>query len=357
MMTFRNGRLRELRLPARTVRLMIEIAESKGFPQVCEKQHAQLARALRAATFLRSIESSNRADGITVEPRRLPALASGNVKPRNRSEEEIRGYAQALGLVYNEVPISGGTSDFVQRLHESALEGAVDAGQWKIAENEIFDGRPAVSVAATAEAIEELCLLYRAELKGEEVHPLLAAAAFVFDFLCIHPFREGNIRIAYLLIRLTLYQQGFDIGRYISLERFFAASLDDCYETLERSAEGWHEGKHDLIPWLNYFFRILRRGYVELEQRASQPTSNRGTKIPLVEAAIDSLPSEFTYPELQRTCPGVSRETVGRVVRRLRENGSLVCRRHGSAVTLQKAGNLLLAVRRSGRQIQNRSRT
>src|ERR1700687_4058703 len=125
MMTFRNGRLRELRLPARTVRLMIEIAETKGFPQGCEKQDAQWARALRAATFLRSIESSNRADGITVEPRRLPALASGNVNPRNRVEEEIRGYARALGLVYNEVPISGVTSDFVQRLHESALEGAV----------------------------------------------------------------------------------------------------------------------------------------------------------------------------------------------------------------------------------------
>lgn len=356
MMTFRNGRLRELRLPAGTVRLMIEIAESKSLPQLYEKQNSQLLRALRAAAVLRSIESSNRADGITVEPHRLPVLASGNVKPRNRSEEEIRGYARALNLVYAEAPISEVTPDFVRRLHEVALEGAGDAGQWKLEENDIFDvckveprslGHQAVSVAETAAAMEELCILYGTESKGQEVHPLLAAAAFVFDFLCIHPFREGNGRISRLLVLLTLYQQGFEVGRYISLERMFEASRDDYDEALRRSAKGWHEGNHDLIPWLNYFFGVLRHGYLEFEQRASELTSPRGQKIPLVEAAIDSLPDEFTFSELERTCPGVSHITLGRVVRQLRKNGSLVCRRHGSAVTWQKAGNLLLGVKRS----------
>lgn len=358
MMTFRNGRLRELRLPARTVRLLLEVAESKGLPQLYEKQNSQLLRALRAAALIRSIESSNRVDGITVAPDRLPVLASGHTKPLNRSEEEIQGYARALDLVYTEAPISEVTPEFVRRLHEVSVEGAGDAGQWKLEENEIFDvpsiearsvGHQAVSVTEIAAAMEELCLLYKAELKGQEVHPLLAVAAFVFDFLCIHPFREGNGRISRLLVLLTLYQQGFEVGRYISLERLFEVSRDNYIEALQRSAEGWHEGKHDLIPWLNYFFSVFRRAYLEFGQRASEPASPRGQKIPLVEVAIDSLPYEFTFSELERACPGVSRETIGRVVRQLRKNGSLLCRRHGSAVTWQKADDLLLGVKKSER--------
>jgi hypothetical protein len=192
--------------------------------------------------------------------------------------------------------------------------------------------------------MEELCNLYEAELKNQEVHSLLATAAFVFDFLCIHPFREGNGRVARLLILLTLSHQRFEAGRYISLERFFEASRDDCSEALRRSSEGWNDVKHDLIPWLNYFFGVLRRGYFEFEQRASEPVSHRGRKIPLVEVAIDSLPCEFTLSELEQTCPGVSRMTLGRVVRELKKNGCLVCRRDdGAIVTWQKAGNLIFA--------------
>ena len=337
---------------------MIEIAESKGLPQIYEKQNSQLLRALRAAALIRSIECSNRFDGIIVAPDRLPVLAAGRAKPRNRSEEEIRGYARALNLVFSEAPISQVTPDFVRKLHGIALEGASDAGQWKLEQNGIFDdctdktrslGYQAVALTEIAAAMDELCTLYREELKRNEVHSLLAVAALVLDFLFIRPFREGNGRISRLLILATLHQQRFEVGRYISLERFFEASRDDYCEALRNSAEGWLEGKHDPIPWLNYFFSVLRHSYLEFEQRASEPTSNRGKKQPLVEAAIDSLPFEFTFSELERTCPGASRVTLGRVLRHLRKNGSLVCRRSGSGVTWQKTGDLLLAVKRSGR--------
>jgi Fic family protein len=357
MMTFRRGRLQELGLPAGTVRPLIEIAESKGRQQFYEKQNLHLSRVLRAAAFLRSIESSNRFDGVTVAPDRLPVLAAGRVRPRNRPEEEIRGYARALNLVYAEAPSSQLTPHFVRRLHEVTMEGAEDAGQWRLEESDIFDGcgvqprsfsHRAVCVTEIEAAMEELCMLYTAELKGREVHSLLAVAAFVLDFLCIHPFREGNGRISRLLVLLTLCQQGFEVGRYISLERFYEASRDDYCEALQRSSERWHEGKHDPIPWLNYFFSVLRSSYLEFEQRTSQPTSPRGNKIPLVEAAIDSLPREFVPSELERTCPGVSRSTVWRVVRRLRKKGSLLCRHHGGTVTWEKAGDLLLPVKRIG---------
>jgi Fic family protein len=171
----------------------------------------------------------------------------------------------------------------VRRLHGVLLEGVRGAAQWKLEENEAFDVSKveppleyqAVSVAETAAAMEELCMLYRAELKGQQVHSLLAVPAFVLDFLCVQPFCEGNGRVSRLLVLLTLYPQGFKVGRYISLERFFEASRDDYCEALRRSSEGWKEGKHDLIPWLNYFYGVLRRGYLEFEQRASEPESPR----------------------------------------------------------------------------------
>ncbi len=357
-MTFRKRRLRALALPVGTVRLMMEIAESKGRQQFYTKQNSPLLRALRAAAFVRSIESSNRIDGVTVAPERLPPLAAGRDRPRNRWEEEIRGYARALNLIYTEPRNPQVTPDFLRRLHWITLEGAADAGQWKLEENEIFDVRGVeqrslilrtVSVLETPAAMEELCKSYRAELNGQEVHSLLAMAALVLDFLYIHPFREGNGRMSRLLALLALYQHGFEVGRFISLERLFEASRDDYCEALQRSYEGWHEGTHDPMPWLEYFFSVLQRGYQEFEQRAGETTSPRGQKTPLVEIAIDSFPCEFTLSELERTCPGVSRETVRRVVRQLRKNGSLVCQRHGSAVTWRKAGDLLLAVKRSGR--------
>jgi Fic family protein len=329
---------------------MVEIGESKGRQRLYEKQNSPMLRALRAAALIRSIESSNRRDGITVAPQRLPLLASQNAKPQDRSEEAIRGYSRALNLVFTEGSNSEVTPDFVCKLHKIALDGVVDAGQWKQEGDQIFGfdnvalpslGGPAVSVAKTPSAIEELCILYQAELKDEEVHPLLAVAAFVFDFLCIHPFRLGNGRISCLLMLSTLCQEGYLIGRYVSLERLLETAQEHYNEALQNSFEGWHEGKHDPIPWLDFFFKIVHSGYLEFEQRASEPVSNRSRKIPLVEVAIDSLPSEFTFQELERTCPGVSRETVGRAIRQLRKKGSLICRRHGSKVGWQKSGDLL----------------
>ena len=190
------------------------------------------------------------------------------------------------------------TPDFLRRLHQTTHEGAADAGQWKQKENEIIEFREnapptirfrPVSVADTPAAVEELCLSYRATLNQQEVQPLVSVAALVFDFLCIHPFRDGNGRISRLLTLLGLYQHGYEVGRFISLERLVEESRDDYYEALRKSSEGWHEGKHDLIPWLNYFLGVLRRAYREFEQRAGEVKSPRGAKTVLVETAIDAF--------------------------------------------------------------------
>ena len=167
---------------------------------------------------------------------------------------------------------------------------------------------------------------------------LLAIACLALDFLCIHPFRDGNGRVSRLLTLLALYQHGYEVGRYISLERLVEESREDYYEVLRRSSEGWHEGRHDLLPWLNYFLVILRRAYREFEARAGQARTPRGAKTGLIEAAIDAFVGEFTLTDLERACPGVSRDMVRRVLREYPESWQGRMPRPWSRGTLAEKG-------------------
>lgn len=143
-----------------------------------------------------------------------------------------------------------------------------------------------LGVEKVPEAVEEMCLLYRHALDQQHVPALIAVACLVLDFLCIHPFRDGNGRVSRLLTVLALYHHGIDVGRYISLERLIEESKEDYYAVLLSSSTGWHEGKHDLLPWLNYFLAVLRRAYFQFEERAGQVKSPRGAKTSLLEGAI-----------------------------------------------------------------------
>jgi Fic family protein len=347
-MTFRGGRLSKLNLPTGTVWLISDIAEAKGRQQLYTKQAPQLLKALREMALIQSVESSNRIEGVTVAADRLIPLVVGNAKPRDRSEEEIRGYRRALHLIHTDANKLDFGPEFLRQLHRTAQEGAADAGEWKKKENEIIEFREnapptirfrPVAVADTPAAVEELCLSYRASLNQQEVQPLVSVAALVFDFLCIHPFRDGNGRISRLLTLLGLYQHGYEVGRFISLERLVEESRDDYYEALRKSSEGWHEGKHDLIPWLNYFLGVLRRAYREFEQRAGEVKSPRGAKTILVETAIDGFPGEFTLAELERSCPGVSRDMVRLVLRQLQKKGRVACLGRGPSAHWRRKGN------------------
>ena len=350
MMTFRGGRLNKLHLPTGSVWLISDIAEAKGRQQLYAKQSPQLLKALREIALIQSVESSNRIEGVTVAPERLLPLVVGNAKPRDRSEEEIRGYRRALSLIHTDSQKLEVTPDFLRRLHETTHEGVADAGQWKQKENEIIEFREhapptirfrPVSVADTPAAMEELCLSYRAILNQQEVQPLVSVAALVFDFLCVHPFRDGNGRISRLLTLLGLYQHGYEVGRFISLERLVEESRDDYYEALRKSSEGWHEGKDDLIPWLNYFLGVLRRAYREFELRAGEVKSPRGAKTVLVETAIGAFPGEFTLVQLERACPGVSRDMIRRVLRQVKKRGRVSCLGRGPSARWQRKGTTL----------------
>ena len=275
MMSFRGGRLAHLSLPVSSAWLMTDVAEAKGRQDLYARQAPQLLEALRQTALIQSVESSNRIEGVTVAPDRLRPLVLEDARPRDRSEEEIQGYRRALERIHAEAKTLAITPELLQRLHATIQEGSGDAGQWKQVDNEIIElreGAPPlvrfrpVKVAETPAAVEELCLVYRHALNQSLAPPLVAVAALVFDFLCIHPFRDGNGRVSRLLTLLALYQQGYEVGRYVSLERLIEESRAEYYEALHRSSEGWHEGRHDLLPWLNFFLTILKRAYRELER-------------------------------------------------------------------------------------------
>lgn len=348
-MSFRAGRLGTFALPVSTVWLLTDIAEAKGRQDLFARQSPQLLQVLREAALIQSVESSNRIEGVTVAPERLRPLVEGSIRPRDRSEEEIQGYRRALNLIHSQAADLHVRPELFRHFHQIMQEGGGDAGQWKRIDNEIVELRPGaaprvrfrpVSAAATPAAIEELCLSYRHALDQEHVPPLVAGAALVLDLLCIHPFRDGNGRLSRLVALLTLYQHGYEVGRYISLERLIEESRDDYYEVLRRSSDGWHEGRHDLLPWLNYFLTILRRAYRLFEERAGQVRSPRGAKTALIEATIAAFPGRFRLADLEQACPGVGRDLIRRVLRRLQQAGRIECLERGRNAAWRNKGTV-----------------
>jgi Fic family protein len=290
MHSFRGGRLGRLSLPVGSVWLMSDIAEAKGRQQLFTRQSQELLRTFAASARVQSVESSNRIEGITVAPDRLEPLVEGRTRPRDRSEEEIQGYRRALDRIHSQAAELALSPRLLQELHAVVQEGSGDAGQWKRVENDILELREGaaprvrfrpVSVAETPAAVDELCLSYRHALDQEGVPPLLANAALIFDFLCIHPFRDGNGRLSRLLTLLTLYHHAYEVGRYISLERLVEESREEYYEALHKGSTDWHEGRHDLLPWLNYFLVVIKRAYREFEAGVGRATGAPGSKTEL----------------------------------------------------------------------------
>jgi Fic family protein len=160
--------------------------------------------------------------------------------------------------------------------------------------------------------------------------------AFILDFLCIHPFRDGNGRVSRLLTLLALYQHGYEVGRYISLERLVEEAKEDYYHVLQKSSQRWHDSKHDLLPWLNHFLAIARRAYGEFEQRAGDMKSRRGAKTELVDHAIESTVGEFGITDLERACPGVSRDMIRLRLRDLKAAGRVECLGRGPGAKWRK---------------------
>jgi Fic family protein len=280
MMTFRANHLNKTKLPPGTVWLLEKLAESQQKQTLYEKQSRSVLKSLEEIALVEGTESSTRIDGVTVEPERLRRLVLNGACPRERSEEEIIGYRNALSWIHANHGNGSIEPETLRHLHALAQEGTVgDAGIWKESQNEIVELDPEgrlevrfqpLEPALVPAAVEELCLAYSRSIDQSKITSLVAVACLVFDFLCIHPFREANGRVSRLLTLLALYHHGHNVGRYISLERIVEQNKESYYEALQTSSVGWHEGSHDIMPWVQYFLSTIHAAYCEFEECAGK---------------------------------------------------------------------------------------
>jgi Fic family protein len=345
MMTLLQFKSKPENIPASTSWYLADLGEARGKQELFTKQAPQRLRVLRENAMIESAVSSNRIEGITVDQARLQPILFGKAALRDRHEEEVRGYRDALRLIHEQgkkLPVSQKT---ILTLHRLCRGEVWDAGKYKEKDGDIIekypDGRErvrfkTVKAVKTPAFMKELVEMWDRCLLERWVHPLIALAAFNLDFLCIHPFRDGNGRISRLLLLLQCYHLGYEVGRYISIERLIEQNKERYYETLEQSSERWHEGKHDPWPYVNYLLYILKSAYREFEERVGQMKSPRGTKTELIESAIKRFSGPFRISDVQRECPGVSLDMIRLVLKDLRSAGMVECLGRGQNAQWQK---------------------
>jgi Fic family protein len=334
MMTLRQFADSPTAVPGATSWYLADLGEALGRQELFTRQSPQRLRVLREQALIESSVSSNRIEGVEVEPSRVGTVVFGRSHLRDRDEEEVRGYRKALDLIHTQgakLPISEET---IRRLHSLSRGGLGDAGEYKQKENDIIevfpDGRRqvrfrTVSPADTPAYMRNLVEHWEEARSQRTVHPLIALGAFNLDFLCIHPFRDGNGRTSRLLLLLTAYHLGYEVGRYISLERLIEQTKDRYYETLKLSSQGWHGGMHDPWPYINYLLYTLLDASREFERRAGEVAAPRGEKSALVRDAVSRMSDTFSVGDVQRQCPGVGVDWIRRVLRQLREEGQVEC--------------------------------
>lgn len=344
MMTLRQLAAEPPTIPTRASWYLADLAESKGKQELFTRQSPQKLKVLREHALIESAVSSNRIEGVEVDKSRVATLMFGKPALRDRDEEEVRGYRDALKLIHEngaKLPISEAT---IKRLHKLSRGEIWDAGIYKEKDVDILqtyaDGRSRVRFKTlpakqTPKAMAEMVGLWERGFREKWIHPLILTAALNLDFLCIHPFRDGNGRVSRLLFLLACYHCGIEAGRYISLERIIEENNERYYEVLEQSSQRWHEGKHDPWPAMGFLLFILTQACKEFEQRLGQIKSPRGEKTALVEDAIARQPGLFSLSDLQSACPGVSVDLIRSVLKRMRGK-SIECLGRGHTAKWRK---------------------
>lgn len=310
------------------------IGEYQGKQELYFKQSPEILKGLQQVAIIESSESSNRLEGITAAPQRIAELITQNTTPTDRSEQEIAGYRDALHLIHQSSEHMPFSLNVILQLHSWLYRYLPNpGGQWKTTDNEITevhpDGKKRVRFVPsnafdTPLAMGNLITGYEMSIHQWNMEPLIVIPATILDFLCIHPFRDGNGRTARLLTLLLLYHFDYQVGRYISLERIFEESKESYYETLEKSSQGWHQEKHNLMPWMTYFWGVLLRAYKEFEGRVGTLTTGKGNKAQHIRITIENMIGPFSISDIERACPSVSRDTIRLVLRQLRDEAVIV---------------------------------
>lgn len=320
---------------AETMSLVAQIHECKGRQGLYIRQKPVELERLVEIAKIQSTEASNKIEGIVTTNTRIRQLMADKTTPRSRDEREIIGYRDVLNTIHESheyIPIE---PRYILQLHRDLLKhaGVSYGGHFKNTQNYINETKADGSVVTrfvplppyeTEPAIKAICDSYRHTLAMETVEPLILIPAFICDFLCIHPFNDGNGRMSRLLTLLLLYQNGYEVGKYISIEKEIEKTKDRYYDVLERIDTGWHEEKNDPTPFIKYMLRMILACYKELEERIGAVSSRDKTTVyDVVKAWASEKVGKFTSAEAIAACPAGSRSAVLGALKRLTDEDIL----------------------------------
>lgn len=314
-----------------------KLGEFRGKQALFSKKSKEALKILKHHAIIESVESSNRLEQITAPYQRIKGLVNKSTAPKNRSEQEIAGYRDALNLIHESYKYIDLSVNIIKQLHTMIYRHLPeDGGNFKLADNKIVERDQSgnivrerftpVSAVQTPSAMDSLCQNYKDFLNNSNTDSLILFPLLILDFLCIHPFKDGNGRISRLLTLLALHHHGYEVGKYISLERIFEEAKEGYYRTLHKSSQGWHEAKHDPFPWMEHFWGVIIRAYKEFEERVvyiKDTIGGKGSKAEQIKFAIRKKIGPFAISDIERDCPGISRDWIRYVLRELRAEGKL----------------------------------
>lgn len=320
------------------VKLCTKIHEYKGKEQMYKFQSPQVIQKLQEIAMIQSTESSTRIEGIYVKNQRLQKLVLEKTDPKNRSENEVAGYRKVLSTIHDSFEHITISSNVIKQLHGIMYSFSPgEGGKYKMSDNSItqkINGQEFLrftptSAILTDQAMNDICLKYNEHVNENFPTDLILIAVFVLDFLCIHPFRDGNGRMARILTLLLLYKSGFTVGRYISIEKIIEDNKEGYYDTLYESSQEWHEGNHNINPWIEYLLGVIISAYRELENRVGNIKEQHGSKNERIRNVITGIIGEFMVSSIEEKCPGISRPTINGVLAKMREEGKIECTQTG----------------------------
>ena len=334
MREFNYSRIKEQKWDSDVLRLIAAIYKYSGKQELYLKQRPDELGKLVEIAKIQSTQSSNAIEGIVTTNTRIKQLVEEKTTPKNRDEEEIAGYRDVLNIIHESFDVIPITKNYILQLHKilySHMNNPI-AGQTKTVQNYISatypDGHTEVFFTPmapfeTPEALEKICEEYNRVIGNLEVEPLIAIPVFIHDFLCIHPFNDGNGRMSRLLTMLLLYRSGFYVGKYISLEAKIAKNKDLYYEALGKAQNGWHEGEEDVVPFIKYLLGTILAAYKDFEDRFEII----GEKLPaleMVRKATKNKIGKFSKQDIRELCPSLSISSIEGSLRTLVKEGELM---------------------------------
>lgn len=333
MRAFNYSEIREQKWDSELLGLISAIYKEMGKQELFLKQHPEKLDKLVEIAKVQSTEASNAIEGIVTTSTRVRQLVEEKTTPKNRSEKEISGYRDVLKLIHENFEVLPVTRNYILQLHKILYSYANNpmAGQTKNVQNYISAAHPDGHVETlfmplapyeTPEALDRICEEYNRVIGNMELEPLIAIPVFIHDFLCIHPFNDGNGRMSRLLTTLLLYRNGFYVGRYISLEAKIAKNKDLYYDALAESQKGWHEGTENVVPFIKYMLGTILAAYKDFEERVAL-VEVKLSALEMVRRASQNKIGQFNKQDIRELCPTLSDSSIEGAFRKLVASGEL----------------------------------